>query len=111
MAEKSVNDAIHESLIEHEVHLRRVDGDRRRKIEKRIDLLGADLKALMIKIDPFVTERTDARERRLKKLDEESAKLISEAYGEISSGMTKDLKRLARAESETVVKTIAEELP
>jgi hypothetical protein len=111
VAEKSVNDSIHEKLIEHAVDLRKVDGGRRRLVEKRIDTLAADLKALMIKIDPFGTERSDARERRLKKLDEESARLIAEAYGEISSGMQKDLKRVARVESEAVVKTIREELP
>lgn len=110
MAE-GVNDKIHDKLISHDVEMRRVDGGRRRRAEKRIDQLSADLKALMIKIDPFGTERTDARERRLEKLDKEAGKLIAEAYAELSSENRKDLKRVARVESEAIVKTIREELP
>jgi hypothetical protein len=108
---ESVNDQIHEGLIEHDVRLRRADGRVRNRIEARIDQMGADLKALMIKIDPFGTERADARERRLKKLDEQAAKIIAEAYAEISKQSQSDLKRLARVESETVVAEIGKALP
>lgn len=110
MAE-SVNDKIHDKLIKHDVEMRRVDGGRRRRVEKRIDLMAEDLKALLVKIDPFGTERTDVRERRLKKLDEEAAKIIAEAYGEMSKDNRSDLKRVARVESEAIANTIREELP
>ncbi len=111
MAEESVNDRIHDDLISHDIALRRVDGDRRKKTEARIDTLADDLKAVMAKIDPFGTERADAQERRLKKLDEEVAKLIAEAYGEISKGLTSDLRRIANIESEVTVETIGKALP
>ena len=110
MAE-SVNDRIHDKLIEHDVEMRRVDGGRQKRAESRLDQMADDLKALLTKIDPFGTERSDARERRLKKLDTEAAKIISEAYADISKATAEDMKRLARTESEAVVKTIAEELP
>jgi hypothetical protein len=108
---ESVNDSIHESLIEHAVNLRKVDGGRRRKVEKRIDQMADDLKALMAKIDPFGTENTKAQERRLEKLDREAAKIIAEAYAEMSKDNRQDLKRVARVESEAIVKTLREELP
>lgn len=111
MASASVNDRIHEKLIEHDVDLRKVDGDRRRKVERRIDTLAEDLKAMMAKIDPFGTTNTKAQERRLAKLDEAAAKLIAEAYAEMSKNTTSDMKRAARAESEAVVQTIRQELP
>jgi phage-related tail protein len=107
---EGVNDKIHDELISHDIALRRVDGGVRKEVEARIDRLASDLKALMAKIDPFGTERADAQERRLKKLDEESAKLIAEAYGEISSGTRSDMKRVAAAESEVSVKVIEDAL-
>lgn len=108
---ESVNDKIHDKLIKHDVELRRVDGGRQKRVEKRLDQMADDLKGLLAKIDPFGTERRDARERRLKKLDEEAAKIIAEAYTDISKATKDDMGRLARAESEVIVKTIAEELP
>lgn len=111
MANESVNDRIHDRLIEHDVEMRRVDGGRQKRVEARLDQMADDLKELMIKIDPFGTERSDARERRLKKLDEEAAKIIAEAYADISTASKDDMKRLARTESEAVIAAIAEELP
>jgi regulator of protease activity HflC (stomatin/prohibitin superfamily) len=108
---ESVNDKIHDKLIEHDVKMRRVDGGRQKRAEARLDQMADDLKGLMAKIDPFGTERRDARERRLKKLDKEAAKIIAEAYADISRATADDMKRLARTESEMIVKTIAEELP
>lgn len=107
----SVNDKIHDRMISHDIEMRRVDGGRRRKAERRIDQLSDDLKALMAKIDPFGTENTKAQERRLAKLDEEAGKLIAEAYAELSTENRKDLRRVARVESEAIAKTIREELP
>jgi len=108
---ESVNDKIHDDLISHDIALRRVDGDRRRKVEARIDRLGDDLKGLMAKIDPFGTDRADAQERRLKKLDEAAGAIIAEAYAEISKATNDDMKRMARIESENTVETIRKHLP
>lgn len=110
MAE-SVNDKIHDRLIEHDVKMRRVDGGRQKRAEARLDQMADDLKAEMARIDPFGTERTDARERRLAKLDKAAAKIIAEAYADISKATQDDMARLARTESEAVVGAIAEELP
>lgn len=107
---EGVNDKIHDELISHDVKLRRVEGDAQKRVEARIDVLASDLKGLMAKIDPFGTERADAQERRLKKLDEAAAKLIAEAYGEISRQGKDDLKRIAGAEAEVSVKVIEKAL-
>lgn len=108
---ESVNDKIHDGLIEHDVEMQRVAGGRRKRVEARLDQMADDLKAVMAKIDPFGTERSDARERRLAKLDKAAAEIIAEAYADISKATSDDLKRLARTESEQVVKTIADSLP
>ena len=110
MAE-SVNDKIHDRLIEHDVKMRRVTGGRQKRVEARLDRMADDLKAAMAKIDPFGTERTDARERRLAKLDKVAGEIIAEAYADISKATQDDMARVARTESEAVVGAVAEELP
>ena len=112
MAEvKSVNDQIHEDLISHDIDLRRIDADCRLRAEKRLDRLGSDLADLTRRIDPVSATRNDTRKRRLAKLERQARELIREAYADIAKENAKDLKRVARAESEKTIDTIAENLP
>lgn len=106
-----VNDQIHDDLISHDVALRRIEGDAKKRVERRLDRLSRDLAAITARIDPFGTERTDARERRMAKLEEQSAKLVKEAYGEISKNNREDLKRIARIETEASVQAVGKALP
>jgi hypothetical protein len=107
---ESVNDKIHADLISHDISLRRVTGDTQKRIERRLDRLGSDLKALAGKIDPFSASRADVQERRLSKLDKESRELITEAYKEISKITRGELEQLATIESEVVVQVLEKEL-
>lgn len=110
MAE-SVNDEIHDDLISHDVRLLRVTGDAKRRVERRLDRLGSDLKLLTTKIDPFGTDRSDARERRLARLETESAEIIKEAYREISKIQRGELERIATVETEAEVQALEKALP
>lgn len=110
MAE-SVNDKIHDDLISHDIHLRRVIGDEQKRVERRLDRLGSDLKALAARIDPFSTSREDVRERRLSRLEKESDELIKEAYREINKIQRGELQQLAAIESEASVQAIGKALP
>jgi hypothetical protein len=108
---ESVNDAIHDDLISHDISLRRISGDETRRIERRLDELGSDLKALTVKIDPFGTDRADARERRLARLEKESAEIINEAYREINRIQRGELQQVAAIETEATVEAVAKALP
>lgn len=107
----SVNDEIHDSLISSDIELRKVTGDTQNKTEKRLDQLGVALKKLTIEIDPFGTERKDARERRLERLEKESNILIREAYGEIARQNKRDMKDLAATESENIKQVLEKQIP
>ena len=106
-----VNDVIHDELITQDIKLRRITGDCQNRAERRLDRLGRDLKALAVRIDPNGTSRTDARQRRLARLEEESRKLVNEAYAEIAAENRKDLRRVAKIESEATVQVIGKALP
>lgn len=111
MAEETVNDQINEELIEHDVQLQRVIGGEKNDIEKRLDRLAADIKAEAARIDPFAAQRTDARERRLKKLEVKISELTVEAYKDIAREHRNELRRAAAVETERQVTTIEKALP
>lgn len=100
---ESVNDKIHDDLISHDVRLLRVTGDAKKRVERRLDRLGSDLKALTAKIDPFGTDNSAARERRVARLDKESTAVINEAYREINKVHRAELERLGTIETEAEV--------
>lgn len=107
----TVNDKIHDDLISHDIRLRRVDGDAQKRVERRLDKLGSDLKALAAKIDPFGASRADAQERRLVRLEKESTVLINEAYREINKVQREELPKIAAIESEATVQAVGNALP
>ena len=112
MAEvESVNDQIHDELISHDISLRRVSGDETRRVERRLDRLGSDLKKLTIFIDPFGTSRKDAQERRLARLEKESNEIITEAYREINKIQRGELQQVANIETEATVQALEKVLP
>ncbi len=112
MAEvETVNEQIHDDLISHDIHLRRIAGDCTKRAEKRLDKLARDLSDLARRIDPHIAMRTDARERRVTRLEKESRVLIREAYSDIEKENADDLKRIARIESEVTVQAVRKALP
>ena len=108
---ESVNDKIHDDLISHDIRLRRVAGDAQKRIERRLDRLGSDLKGLAARIDPFSASSSAEGERRLSRLEKESEELITEAYKEINKWQRDQLERLAVLESEVTVQVLEKELP
>lgn len=107
----STNTDIRDSLAEHDIDLRRVDGGIRRRVERRLDELGRDLKGLMAKIDAHGAQHTDSREGRLVKLEKEAKALIDEAYAEINKLVGADLRAVAKTESAAILGAVAESLP
>lgn len=107
---ESVNDKIHDDLISHDINLRRVSGHETRRIERRLDKLGADLKALAIKIDPFGASRADAQERRLARLEKESSEFIKEAYQDINRIQRTELRQVANIETEATAQALEKAL-
>ena len=111
MADASVNEKIHDSLIAHDVDLRRIAGDCTKRAERRLDRLTRDLSDLARRIDPHGASRKDARERRVARLEKESAELVREAYRDLNAQSGDDLKRVARIESEVTVATLEKHIP
>jgi thymidylate kinase len=108
---KSVNDQIHEDLIPHDIDLQRVSAHCRKNVEERLDQLVADLAAVAIRIDAHGASRTDARQRRLSRLEKESAQITREAYKDISKMCMSDMQRVAVVEQEKQVKALEENIP
>lgn len=112
MAEhESVNDEIHDDLISHDIRLLRVIGDAKKRVERRLDKLGSDLKSLTIEIDPFGASRSDARQRRIARLEKESSEIIAEAYREISKLQRVELEQIGAIETEAEVQALERALP
>jgi len=107
----SVNDKIHDDLISHDIALRRVIGSEQKRVERRLDELGSDLKALAARIDPFSASRADEQERRLARLEKESTELINDAYKEISKLQRSELEQVAAIESEATIEAVRKALP
>ena len=107
----SVNDAIHDDLISTDIQLRRITGDCQNRAERRLDKLERDLRAEVARIDPFGTDRSDARERRLAKLEKRVRELTNEAFRDIERENREDLRRVARIESQATVQAIGKALP
>jgi hypothetical protein len=108
---ESVNDKLHDDLISHDIRLQRVIGDARKRIERRLDKLGSDLKSLTIKIDPFGSDRADVRERRIARLEKESSEIIRDTYREINKWQRGELERLGTVETEAEVQALEKALP
>ena len=107
---ESVNDQIHDDLISHDIRLRRVLGNEQKRIERRLDELSSDLKALTAKIDPFGTSNQRQQERRLVRLEDASAAIIKEAYREISKIQRGELEQIATIETNAEVQALEKAL-
>lgn len=107
----STNTDIRDSLAEHDIDLRRVDGGIRKRVEKRLDELGRELRGLIAKVDAHGAQHADAREGRLAKLEKEAKALVDEAYAEIGKLVGADLRAVAKTESAAILGAVAESLP
>lgn len=108
---QSVNDEIVDSYAAHDIDIRKLDGDIRNKVDKVLVQLGRDLKDLLIRIDPYGTQRQDARKRRMSKLRDASRATIGEAYVEIGRLTRQTNRRLAKVEVKATNSIIRENLP
>lgn len=102
---------IRDDLVEQEVLYRRVDASVRREVDARLDQMGRDLKDLMLKIDVAGTKRSDARRRRLKKLNTESRIVIRTAYSEVGGILRSAVRRIAKAETKNTAKIMRRNIP
>jgi hypothetical protein len=107
----TVNQDIRDDLISHDIDLRKVDADSRKKIEVILGNMEADLKVLTVKIDPFTPTSMGIREARFKRLENESTEIVSEAYKEIAKLMRKRGQRAVVAESQKIVDAIHNNIP
>jgi len=98
-------------MIEQAIQLARVDAGLQRKIDDRLDQLGADLKALTLNVDVAGTPRRDAQVRRMAKLDKQSRELIRVAYAEINTLTKSVLSDVAKVTSAAFVNSLEENIP
>lgn len=108
---ESVNDKIHDDLISHDIRLRRVLGDQQKRIEKRLNKLGTDLKGITAQIDPFSVNSSKEKGSRLARLGKASTELIDAAFKDISKIQSGDLERVAAIETEATVQAVRKALP
>lgn len=98
-------------LIEQDVLYRRVDAGVRREVDARLAQMGRDLKKLMLDIDIAGTQRKDARQRRLKRLNVESRIIIRTAYSEVGGILRASTRRIAKVESKKVANVMRKNIP
>lgn len=108
---ESVSGKVQDDLIEQSVQLARVDAGLQRKIDARLDQLGADLKALTLDVDVAGTLRRDAQVRRMAKLDKGSRELIRVAYANINAMTKAVMADVAKVESMALVNSLEENIP
>lgn len=108
---ESVNEDIRDSFAEHDIDLRKLDGDIRNKVDAVLRRLGQDLKKLTLRIDPNSAQHLDARKRRVSRLRKEARPVISAAYVQIARIVKSDLRRLSKVESKASLKIIEDNLP
>jgi len=108
---QTVNEQILDSFAEHDIDLRKLDGDIRNKVDRILVELGKDLKVLLVRIDPHGATRLDARKRRTKRLREEARPLISDAYVRIGRLVRHDLRRLSKVESKAANRIVRDAIP
>lgn len=106
----SINEAIRDDLVAHDIDLRRVDGDVRNKIDRRFDQLNRELKELLVRHDVHGASRLSTKQRRLKKYEVDARKAINEAFSEINTLVGKTLRGIAEAEAAAIVDTIQENM-
>ena len=107
----SVNEDIRDDLVAHDIDLRRVDGDVRNRIDKRLEVLGRELSGIIARHDPNGAVRKRTREKRTVELQKDARQTINEAFREIHAMLRAALKGVARLESTVVVDAISESLP
>lgn len=107
----SVNEAIRDDLVEHDLDLRRLDGDVRNQIDRRYDELDRQLKELLTRHDPHGAVRKRTREKRLREFQADARKAISAANKDANAILRKTLREVARLESTAVIDSIVESLP
>jgi hypothetical protein len=102
---------IRDDLIEQDVLYRRVDAGVRREVDARLAQMGLDLKKLMLDIDVAGTQRKDARQRRLKRLNIESRILIRTAYSEVGGILRAATRRVAKVEAKKAANVMRKNIP
>lgn len=107
----TVNQDIRDDLIAHDIDLRKVDGDTRNKVNKMIDVMEQKLKVKIIEIDPFTPTNVKIKEARLKRLEDETAPIITETYREITKFVNERGKRVVVTESKMVTDAIHDNIP
>lgn len=107
----SASVAIRDDLIEHDIDLRRVDGDVRNAVRKRLSELGKELVAIVASIDAHGAARADTRQKRLKEIEKKGREATQAAYRDIHKLVSSTSKQVATLESEKVIDVIRKNVP
>lgn len=102
---------IRDELIENDVRYQRAAGHVRRLVDKRLEQLGREIKETILRIDAHGAQRNDARQRRLKKLEEEIKVLVRTAYSEVNGILKSELRKTAKVETMATAKAIRRHVP
>lgn len=106
----SINEAIRDDLVAHDIDLRRLDGDVRNQIDRRYDALGRELRELLAKHDPHGAARSSTRQKRLGEYEADARKAINEALSDINGIVRKTLRGVARTEATALIDSIIESI-
>ena len=91
---------VRDEVIENEVSNRRVASSVSRQVEAVIRRLRTELQLLALRSGALESKNPVTRQKRYRKLNSESRKLIREAYSDIASFARGELVRFSLAESE-----------
>lgn len=106
MAVKSASDKVHTDLLGQQVRAERVASTLEREALAHIQTLQTELIRELARIDPAGTERTDAQQRRLKRLHAVAFSLITETYNQIASDHDAGLREYSILEHHAVLNAL-----
>lgn len=106
----SLNEDIRDDLVEHDIDVRRVDGDLRNRIDKRYDELNRELRELLVRHDPHGAKRIGTRKKRLAAYEKDARKAVNAALTDINALIRKTISGIARAETSAVIDSIVESI-
>jgi flavin-dependent dehydrogenase len=108
---ETVAQKIRDDIIAQDVRYNRVNASVRADVNARLDQLEKEIVTAMIRVDANGARRKTARQRRLKKLNDEIGIIIRTAYSEINGILRNAGRRVAKVEARKVNQIVAEQLP
>ena len=104
----SVNDDFVDKIVAHDINVYRAIGDVRNQVNQRLQSLGVELRAAVVKSRVYDAVRSSTRKKRQAALEKESKRLIDEAYKEISDTIIQSGKELTKLERDAITSLLQE---